>query len=166
MAGKNHYAGLTSKWPLARDPSGSEQLGRFEGEVADLMVLGNIPEEIDGTFYRVMCDPFMPPHPGNVPTDGDGNISAFRIRKGRVDMKVKYIETERYKLERKAGKALFGLYRNPFTHHPCVRAAVDSTANTNLVYWANQLLALKEVALPYSVDPDTLETLCYDPFGN
>ncbi|CAK7212999.1 transcriptional regulatory protein rco1 [Sporothrix eucalyptigena] len=112
-----------------------------------------------------MCDPFVPPDANNVPIDGDGNISAFRIHNGRVDMKIKYIETERYKLERRAGKALFGLYRNPFTHHPCVRAAVDSTANTNLVYWADHLLALKEVALPYAVDPDTLETLGYDPFG-
>ena len=41
---------------------------------------------------------------------------------------------------------------------------MDSTANTNLVLWADQLLALKEVALPYAVDPDTLETLRYDPF--
>ncbi|UJO19239.1 hypothetical protein CLAFUW4_07301 [Fulvia fulva] len=27
------------------------------------------------------------------------------------------------------------------------------------------LLALKEVARPYPVDPLTLETRCYDPFG-
>lgn len=46
----------------------------------------------------------------------------------------------------------------------CRRAAVDSTANTNLVYWGGHLLALKEVALPYAVDPNTLETRCYDPF--
>jgi carotenoid cleavage dioxygenase-like enzyme len=112
-----------------------------------------------------MTDPFMPPHPGNVPIDGDGNISAFRFHNGRVDMKMRYVETERSKLERKAGKALFGLYRNPYTHHPCVRAAVDSTANTNLMLWVNHLLALKEGGLPYSVDPDTLDTLMYDPFG-
>lgn len=110
------------------------------------------------------CDPFVPPDPNNVPIDGDGNISAFRFHDGRVDMKMRYVETERFKLERKAHKALFGLYRNPFTHHPCVRAAVDSTANTNLVLWANYLLALKEVALHYAVDPDTLETITYDPF--
>lgn len=79
---------------------------------------------------------------------------------------MRYIETERYKLERKANKRLFGLYRNPFTHHPCVRAAVDSTANTNLVLWADKLLALKEGALPYHVDPITLDTLGYDPFPN
>ena len=63
----------------------------------------------------------MPPVEGNVPLDGDGNISVFQVRDGKVDMKVKYVETERFKLECKANKALFGLYRNPFTHHPCVR---------------------------------------------
>ncbi|KAJ5765325.1 hypothetical protein N7520_004884 [Penicillium odoratum] len=81
-------------------------------------------------------------------------------------MKIKYIETERYKLERHANKALFGLYRNPFTHPPCVRSAVESTTNTNKIYWADCMIALKEVALPYEIDPHTLETLCYDPFGD
>ncbi|OAL36294.1 hypothetical protein AYO20_04452 [Fonsecaea nubica] len=156
--------GLTSKWPVAYDLAGSSAPCRLEGEIGDLIVFGNIPQEIDGTFYRVMCDPFVPPHPGNVPIDGDGHVSAFRFHRGRCDFKMRYVETERYKLEREANKALFGLYRNPFTHHPCVRAAVDSTANTNLVHWAGRLLALKEVALPYAVDPDTLETLEYDPF--
>ncbi|KAL1859355.1 transcriptional regulatory protein rco1 [Paecilomyces lecythidis] len=156
---------LKSKWPQALDLTGSDKPCRFEGELADLVVLGSPPKEIDGTFYRVMCDPFVPPDSNNVPIDGDGNVSAFRIRNGQVDMKMRYVETERYKLEYRAKKNLFGLYRNPFTHHPCVRAAVDSTANTNIVFWANHLLALKEVALPYSLDPNTLETLRYDPFG-
>ncbi|EOD46882.1 putative isoeugenol monooxygenase protein [Neofusicoccum parvum UCRNP2] len=156
--GPPEHHGLASKWPIAMDLAGSSQPCRLEGEFADLPVLGTIPDAIDGTFYRVMCDPFVPPHPQNVPIDGDGSISAFRLRGGRVDARIRYIETERYRLERRAGRALFGLYRNPYTHHPCVRAAVDSTANTNLVYWAGQLLALKEVALPYAVDPDTLAT--------
>ncbi|KAK7548078.1 carotenoid oxygenase [Phyllosticta citricarpa] len=166
VGGKNDDGlyGLTSKWPVALDLTGSNLPCRLEGEIGDLVVMGEIPKEISGTFYRVMCDPFVPPHPDNVPLDGDGSIQAFRVKDGRVDMKMRYIETERYKLERKANKALFGLYRNPFTHHPCVRAAVDSTANTNLVYWADHLLALKEGALPYAVDPHSLETRGYDPF--
>lgn len=162
--GNDGLYGLTTKWPAANDIAGSSLPCRLEGEISDLVVLGDIPREIEGTFYRVMCDPFVPPHPRNVPLDGDGNISAFRFHDGRVDMKMRYVETERYKLERRANKALFGLYRNPYTHHPCVRAAVDSTANTNLVLWANTLLALKEGGLPYAVDPDTLDTLGYDPF--
>ena len=157
---------LKSKWPVARDLAGSDKPCRLEGEIADLVVLGDVPPQLDGVFYRIMCDPFVPPHPGNVPIDGDGNLSAFRFKDGRVDFKMRYVETERYVLERRANKALFGLYRNPFSHHPCVRQAVDSTANTNIIYWANKLMALKEVACPYVIDPHTLDTLEYDPFGS
>lgn len=41
---------------------------------------------------------------------------------------------------------------------------MDSTANTNMLYWAGHLLAMKESALPYAVDPTTLETRGYDPY--
>ncbi|KAH6662340.1 carotenoid oxygenase [Halenospora varia] len=167
VAGDEKYLhGLKPSWPVAADLASSNLPCHLEGEISDLIVYGEIGKEIKGTFYRVMCDPFLPPDPNNVPLDGDGNISAFRFHDGRVDMKMRYIETEWYKLERKANRSLFGLYRNPYTHHPCVRAVVDSTANTNLVYWAEHLLALKEVALPYAVDPQTLETRGYDPFGS
>ncbi|KAH8816617.1 carotenoid oxygenase [Xylogone sp. PMI_703] len=155
--------GLKSKWPLAADLSGRDTPLRFEGEVGDLIVFGEIPSEIDGTFYRISLDRFVPKE-NSIPIDGDGSISAFRIHDGHVDFKVKYVETERYKLERRAKKALFGLYKNPWTHHPCVRAAVDSTASTNVIHWANRLLVLEEAANPYEVDPDTLQTLRYDPF--
>lgn len=76
-----------------------------------------------------MVDPFVPPHPDNVPIDGDGNISVFQFHNGKVDLKTRYIDTERLKLERKANKAMFGLYRNPFTHHPCVRYAEVTTSS-------------------------------------
>ena len=95
-------------------------------------MLGEIPKEIDGCFYRVMVDPFVPPHPDNVPIDGDGNISAFQFHNGKVDLKTRYIDTERLKLERKANEAMFGLYRNPFTHHPCVRYVKVYPSSPNL----------------------------------
>lgn len=46
-------AELTSKWPDTYDLRGSNLPCRLEGEVADLVVLGTVPPEIDGTFYRV-----------------------------------------------------------------------------------------------------------------
>ncbi|KAH6700559.1 carotenoid oxygenase [Leptodontidium sp. MPI-SDFR-AT-0119] len=163
---RDDFFGLPSPWSQSLNPMESGVPGRFEGEAADLVVFGVIPKEINGTFYRMMVDPFFPLLPGNPAIEGDGNICAFRIHDGSVDMKIKYVETERLQLERKANKRLFGLYRNPFSHHPCVRAAVASTANTSLVFWAGKLLALKEVAQPYSVHPDTLDTIEYDPFGS
>jgi hypothetical protein len=33
-----------------------------------------------------MCNPFVPPHPGNVPIDGDGNISDFRFKENRSEV--------------------------------------------------------------------------------
>ncbi|KAL0944992.1 lignostilbene dioxygenase family protein [Colletotrichum truncatum] len=151
--------------PLPTFPSVDQKSkGRFETEAADLTVVGEIPKQLQGTFYRILVDPFYEPPAENPPIEGDGNVCAFRIQDGRVDMKMRYVDTERLRLERQAKKRLFGLYRNPFSHHPCVRAAIDSTANTNLVYWAGKLMALKESALPYEIDVDTLETIGYDPF--
>ncbi|VBB81651.1 Putative carotenoid cleavage dioxygenase [Podospora comata] len=164
--GPNGFFGLHSSWSSVRSPFEHGVVGRFEGEVTDLVVFGEIPKELNGTFYRIMVDPFYPLQEGNAPIEGDGNVCALRIKDGRVDLKIRYVDTERLRLERQANKRLFGLYRNPFTHHPCVRAAVDSTANTNLVYWAGKLLALKESAQPYQVHPDTLETITYDPFNS
>lgn len=49
-----------------------------------------------------------------------------------------------------------GKYRNRFTD--AVEFKVRSTANTNIVYFNGQLLALKEDSPPYALDPVTLET--------
>jgi hypothetical protein len=38
---------------------------RFEGEIQNLEVIGKVPQELDGTFYRVMPDPALPPFVAN-----------------------------------------------------------------------------------------------------
>lgn len=50
-------------------------------------------------------------------------------------------------------------YRNPYTYHPCVRAALDSTANTNILVYGKRLLALKESGQAYELDPRECSTL-------
>ncbi|KAH7118059.1 lignostilbene dioxygenase [Dactylonectria estremocensis] len=161
----NPQYGLSSPWSSYYTPAGTSAQGRWEGELDSLVVYGEVPKEIDGTFYRLLLDPQHPPHPDNPFIDGDANICAFRFHNGQVDMKLRYVETERYLLERKANQRLFHIYRNPYSWHPCVRMANDSTGNTNIVPWAGHLLALSERGLPWAVDPETLETRCYDPFG-
>jgi carotenoid cleavage dioxygenase-like enzyme len=64
------------------DSAGSILPCRLKGDMQHLVVLGEIPKDICGTFYRAMCDPFVPPDPNNVPIDDDGNISAFRFHDG------------------------------------------------------------------------------------
>ena len=103
---------------------------RFEGEVQNLSVRGEIPSEIDGTFYRVMPDPQLPPFIENDPVcqdfrelaevtgkpltfrkqwfNGDGNISAFKIKGGSSHFKQRYVRTEKFVREREAKRALIG----------------------------------------------------------
>lgn len=49
-----------------------------------------------------------------------------------------------------------GKYRNKYTD--AVEFQVRSTANTNIIFFNNRLLALKEDSPPYALDPVTLET--------
>ncbi|KAL4737925.1 carotenoid oxygenase [Aspergillus similis] len=130
---------------------------RFEGEAHQLEVLGELPGDIDGVFYRVMPDPQLPPFIENDPWfNGDGNITAFRFKHGKVSFQQRYVRTEKFVREREAQRALIGKYRNKFTD--AVEFKVRSTANTNIIYFNGQLLALKEDSPPYAMDPITLET--------
>ncbi|KAH8646222.1 lignostilbene dioxygenase [Xylariales sp. PMI_506] len=136
---------------------------RFEGEVQNLEVKGKIPEAIDGTFYRVMPDPQFVPFIENDPWfNGDGNVSAFRIKDGKCHFKQKYVRTEKFIREREAQRALLGKYRNKYTD--AVEFKVRSTANTNVIYFNGRLLACKEDSPPYSLDPETLETIGIEDF--
>lgn len=52
---------MLSHFPDRPQFSGFMKPCRVEGEVQQLEVYGDIPEGIDGTFYRVMPDPQLPP---------------------------------------------------------------------------------------------------------
>ena len=86
-------------------------------------------------------------------------VTLFRFGDGFVDFRSRYVRTEKYQLERAAHRALFGMYRNPYTSDPRVVGRDATTSNTNVVFHAGGLFALKEDGLPYELDPDTLETL-------
>ncbi|THV45118.1 hypothetical protein BGAL_0528g00060 [Botrytis galanthina] len=131
---------------------------RFEGEINNLEIEGSIPSQIRGTFYRVMPEPQFPNYlPGDPWFNGDGNVSAFRIADGHIDLKQRYVRTEKFTREAAARRALAGKYRNRYTD--AVALKIKSTANTNVVYWHGKLLALKEDSPPYAMDPETLETI-------
>lgn len=115
--------GLSSGWSHDYSPLNTSAQGRWEGELENLVVLGEVPKEIEGTFCRLIVDPHYPPHPANGFVEGDGNICALRFQGGRVDMKLKYVDTERWLLERRANERLFHIYRNPYSNHLCVRMA-------------------------------------------
>ena len=97
--------------------------------------------------------------------NGDGHVSRFHFETGRVHYRSRYVKTERLLAERAAGRRLFGVYRNRLTDDPAAAGINRSAANTNLVWHAGRMLVLKEDALPYEIDPVSLDTLGPYDFG-
>ena len=132
---------------------------RFEGEVFDCEVQGEVPRDIRGTFYRLGGDWLYPPNsPLDAPFSADGYISMFRFSNGRVDYRGRFVRTPRYEANRAAGRQLFGIYRNRRGDDASVRALNGTVANTTPVVHAGRLFATKEDSRPYEIDPHTLET--------
>lgn len=133
---------------------------RFEAYIHDCEVEGEIPPDLNGTFYRTGPDRRFPSRfPNDSLFNDDGFVDLFRIADGHVDFRSRYVRTERFLAERKAHKSLFGLYRNKYTSDPSVRDLSMNVANTNVIYHGNKLLVLKESDPPIALHPETLETL-------
>ncbi len=144
-------------------------VNRTEMDLVDCEVEGDWPVDLDGAFYRVGPDPQYPKAPqwvGDIPFDGEGHVSMFRIKDGHVDYRTRYARNQRWKAQREARKSLFGMYRNPPTDDPSVEGLSRGTANTQLFVHHGKLLVYKEDSPPVVMDPLTLETLDdYYTFG-
>jgi carotenoid cleavage dioxygenase-like enzyme len=136
-------------------------VNRSEIDLFDCEVEGQLPADLDGTFFRVGPDPQYPKPAkfGNdIGFDGEGHVSMFRIKDGHVDYRTRYARTQRWKAQHAARQSLFGMYRNPFTDDPRVTGLSRGTANTQLFYHHGKLLVYKEDSPPVAMNPLTLET--------
>lgn len=131
----------------------------MECDAHDLPVTGTLPRELRGTLYR------NGPNPQFAPRDadyhwfiGDGMVHAFELEDGRVHYRNRWVRTNKFRLERAAGHALFGSWGNPASTDPAVQDQENGVANTNIVWHADRLLALEEADLPLELDPRDLST--------
>ncbi|MEU6147469.1 carotenoid oxygenase family protein [Streptomyces sp. NPDC047081] len=134
--------------------------GRFEMSLEDVEVVGEIPPEIDGIFYQSGADRRYPSRVENdIVFNEDGLVQSLRFKDGRVDFNRRYVRTPRFELEREAGEALFGAYRNPSTDDPRAADANRGLANTSALVHNGTLFAMKEDSPPIAMNPQTLETI-------
>jgi carotenoid cleavage dioxygenase-like enzyme len=149
-----------------KNARGFNQPMRFEADVYDCEVVGRIPADFTGAFVRVGPEFYFPQmFEDDGAVDGDGYINMFRFKDGIVDYKSRWVRTPRWLNDRKAHRQLYGKYRNPFTDDPSIREEtiakpyLRTLANTHTLAHAGLLFATKEDALPYRIDPQTLETI-------
>jgi all-trans-8'-apo-beta-carotenal 15,15'-oxygenase len=127
-------------------------------------ITGTVPADLQGTLFRNgpgLLD--IGGVPLRHPFDGDGMICAFRFAEGRVHFRNRYVRTQGFVEEQAAGKIL---YRGVFgTAKPggwlanLFDVRIKNIANTQVLYWGDQLLALWEADRPYRLNPANLETL-------
>ncbi|MDJ0592908.1 MAG: carotenoid oxygenase family protein [Pleurocapsa sp. MO_226.B13] len=130
---------------------------------------GEIPGELQGTLYRngpglLDVNGFLLKHP----FDGDGMISAISFINGHAYYRNRFVRTEGYLAEQKAGQILYrgfatqkpgGWLANVFDTQP------KNVANTNVIHWGDRLLALWEAGQPHSLEPRTLNTIGIENLG-
>jgi carotenoid cleavage dioxygenase-like enzyme len=136
---------------------------RFEADVYDCEVQGQIPKDMNGTFFRVGADWLYPPKfKDDAILNADGYISAFRFQNGIVHYKGRYVRTKRLEADRAAHRQLYGYYRSPYSDDPSVKDPehpnLRTVSNTSPIIHAGKLFTLKEDGLPHRIDPVTLET--------
>jgi carotenoid cleavage dioxygenase len=133
---------------------------RMECDCAHLRIEGKIPEDLNGTFYRIGPNPQFSPRGAYNPLLGDGMVHAFSVRDGRVSYRNRWIRTQQWNLEHAAGRALFATSGIPSDSDPSVAGmATDGVANTNIVWHGDKLLALEEGHGPIELEPASLETI-------
>ena len=143
--------------------SGFRNVGVELSDVALQTSQGTIPSELQGTLYRN--------GPGRLergghwvhhPFDGDGMITALRFEDGDVRLSNRFIRTEGWLAEEKAGKTLYrGVFGTQKPGGPLANAfdlRLKNIANTHVVRLGDDLLALWEASSPHALDPDSLET--------
>lgn len=141
---------------------------RFEADVFECEVEGEIPKELEGAYYRTGGDRQFPSLEDDIILNGDGIFSMFRFENGHVSYRTRYVQTERFKAEREARKRLYGAYRNKYSDDESVSNLPhrDNTGNTFAFAHHGELYALREDSRPFRLDPETLETLEEGDFGD
>lgn len=135
----------------------------FECDINDAIVIGDIPKELNGTFYRNGPNPQYVYSANYHMYEGDGMIHAFNFHNGRISYQNRWIRTDKFLAERHARKSLFGGMRDFMACDESVKDCSRNTANTNVIWHHNKLLALNEGGMPVNVDVNDL-TQC-DPYS-
>ena len=129
-----------------------------EMSVEDLPVLGELPADLVGAYFRNGPNPVHPPNNRYHPFDGDGMVHGVYFRDGRVAYRNRYVQTEALIKEAQAGKSVSPGVMGPFDYSVSPFGIKD-TSNTDLFWYNGDIMTLwYNAGHPYRLDSQTLET--------
>jgi carotenoid cleavage dioxygenase-like enzyme len=150
-----HHAHLTGVFAPQRE----------EVDVADLKIVGDLPDDLNGSYLRNGPNPRFDPIGSFVfPLDGDGMVHRISIAGGQASYSNRFVRTPMVELEEQRGEAIWSGLMDGYT--PPASVVGDALAGTtrqlpdiNIVEHAGRLMAMAESDKPYLLDRAQLETL-------
>ncbi len=134
-----------------------------EANAEDLPVIGEIPRELHGAYFRNGPNPAAPPQGMHHWFDGDGMIHGIWFENGKARYRNRYVRTEDFELN--GGSPLGGIFEAS-RDAPGRSVNYRDTANTDVIVHNGKLLALWYISgQPVAVDLETLETIGAENFG-
>ncbi len=136
----------------------------------ELTVTGRLPDDLKGTLYRNGAMALMAPDGQRYEHwfDGDGGVIAVRFDgRGGARGSVRLLESAGLRAERARGKRLHLGYGSTVDRPlwKLLGGKLKNVANTNVIPWGEELLALVDSCPPSRVDPETLALLGAEDFG-
>ncbi|GJL95282.1 MAG: carotenoid cleavage dioxygenase [Hyphococcus sp.] len=141
---------------------------RDEVSADKLEVVGEIPRDLHGGYFRNGPNPATAPKGMHHWFDGDGMIHGVWFENGEARYRNRYVQTEDLKANGAAplGDTVLGGIFEPSRDAAGRSVHYKDTANTDLVYHNGQLLALWYISgQPVAVDAATLETIGAENFS-
>lgn len=133
-------------------------------------VEGTIPAGLRGTLYR--NGPGLFDRGGKrrrALLDGDGLVQSFRFGEAGVFYRARFVRTEKFAAEEKAGAFVFGTFSTQapggFFANVLPERNIRSQAGITAVPRWGKLFAFDETGLPWELDAGTLETVGETSFG-
>lgn len=134
-------------------------------------VEGAIPPELDGTLWSNGSATFSDVAPGErMWLDGDGAVTAVRLKGGRAEAAVRRVQTPALLAERSAGRRVFGRHHvaTPLRQHLGELLGLRprrNPANTSVWVHRDRVFALCPAGLPFEIAAGDLETIGEVTFG-
>lgn len=125
-------------------------------------IQGQIPKALQGTLYRNGPGRFELGglHKQHL-LDGDGMIQAFEFTGGKVRYRNRFVRTPKYLQESEVGRFVYPTWSTLAPGGPLANfgARIKCQAGVTVFHKHGILYAFDEVALPFGLDPSTLNTL-------
>ncbi len=126
-----------------------------------LEVIGDLPPDLEGAYFRNGPNPLHQPQFRHHPFDGDGMVHAVYFRDGKATYRNRQIQTEALQVERANGKSISPGVMGPFDYS-ISPFGIKDTSNTDVLWFAGDLMTLwYNAGHPYRLNAQDLSTKGY-----